>query len=108
MIGHRDAFWSQSNEMQTAQLRSRSRTGSDRVIGSVETQGALERNPMMKGCLQFWVAVILHPVAAVLAWINIAGREDLNLVQKVLWAVVSTIWGIGPILYITLGGGSLW
>jgi hypothetical protein len=62
----------------------------------------------MKGCLEFVLALILHPVAVVLAWINIAGRTDLNLVQKILWGIVSIIWGIGPILYIVIGGGTLW
>jgi hypothetical protein len=62
----------------------------------------------MKGCLEFILALILHPVAVVLAWINIAGRTDLNLVQKILWGIVSIIWGIGPILYIVIGGGTLW
>ncbi len=62
----------------------------------------------MKGILEFVVSVVLHPVAMVLAWINIAGRSDLGAVQKVLWGVVSIIWGIGPILYILVGGGTLW
>ncbi len=43
----------------------------------------------MKGLLEFVVSVVLHPVAMVLAWINIAGRSDLGAVQKVLWGVVS-------------------
>ncbi len=62
----------------------------------------------MKGFLQFVVAVILHPVAVVLAWINIAGRSDLGRIQKILWAIGACIWGIGPILYMVIGGGSLW
>ncbi len=62
----------------------------------------------MKGILQFVVALVLHPVALVLAWVNIARRSDLGSGQKVLWAIVSIIWGIGPILYILVGGGTLW
>ncbi len=62
----------------------------------------------MKGILQFVVALVLHPVALVLAWVNIAGRSDLGSGQKILWAIVSIIWGIGPILYVLVGGGSLW
>lgn len=62
----------------------------------------------MKGILQFVVALMLHPVALVLAWVNIAGRSDLGSGQKILWAIVSIIWGIGPILYVLVGGGSLW
>jgi len=68
----------------------------------------LELEVVMKGILQFVVSVVLHPVAMVLAWINIAGRSDLGAVQKVVWGVVSIIWGIGPILYIVVGGGDLW
>jgi hypothetical protein len=28
--------------------------------------------------------------------------------QKVIWAIVGLIWGIGPILYILVGDGVLW
>ena len=62
----------------------------------------------MKLLIEILVALFLHPVAFVLALINIAGREDLNAVQKILWAVVSLVWGIGPILYVIVGGGRLW
>ena len=62
----------------------------------------------MKLLIEFVLAIFLHPVAAVLAWINIAGRRDMGFVQKVLWVIVATIWGIGTILYILLGEGSLW
>jgi hypothetical protein len=50
---------------------------------------------------------VLHPIAVVLSWINIAGRTDLSTVQKILWAAISVI-PIGPILYILFGGGTLW
>ena len=62
----------------------------------------------MKLLLELLVAVFLHPVAFVLAVINIAGRNDLTDLQKVIWAVVSFVWGIGPILYVLVGGGRLW
>ncbi len=62
----------------------------------------------MKGFLQFIVALVLHPLAAILAWINILGRSDLSGGQKILWAIISSVWGIGPILYVTVGGGTLW
>ena len=44
----------------------------------------------------------------VLAWINIAGRRDLTGPQKIIWAVVCLLWGIGPMLYTLVGGGALW
>lgn len=62
----------------------------------------------MKLLFEILVAVILHPVAVVLTWIHIAGRTDLTTIQKILWALVSLVWGIGPILYILFGGGTLW
>ncbi len=62
----------------------------------------------MKLLLEILVALILHPVAFVLALINIAGRNDLTDAQKVIWAVLTFVWGIGPILYVLVGGGSLW
>jgi len=64
--------------------------------------------PAMKLFLEIIVAAILHPVAVVLMWINLAGRDDLNGTQKGIWAVVGLIWGIGPILYILVGDGVLW
>lgn len=62
----------------------------------------------MKTLLEVLVAIILHPIAMILAWINIAGRADLTGVQKVVWAIVCFVWGIGPILYMLLADGQLW
>jgi hypothetical protein len=62
----------------------------------------------MKLVLEILISAILHPVAVVLMWINLAGRTDLNRMQKVIWAIVGLIWGIGPILYILVGDGVLW
>ena len=62
----------------------------------------------MKLLLEILVAVILHPVAVVLMWINLAGRTDLNATQKTVWAIVGLLWGIGPILYMLVGDGVLW
>lgn len=62
----------------------------------------------MKIVLEILVAIILHPIAFVLALINIVGRDDLTSAQKVIWAIVCLLWGIGPILYFLVGGGSLW
>jgi hypothetical protein len=61
----------------------------------------------MKVLLEILVAIILHPVATILAILNILGRDDLQGAQKIIWAVVSII-PIGPILYVTVGGGALW
>ena len=63
---------------------------------------------MTKLILQILVSAILHPIAVVLMWLNLAGRSDLNQTQKIIWAIVGVFWGIGPILYILVGDGSLW
>lgn len=62
----------------------------------------------MKFLLECLVALILHPLAVVLSWINIAGRVDMSDDQKVIWVLITILWGIGPILYILIGGGTLW
>ena len=62
----------------------------------------------MKLVLQILVSLLLHPIAMVLMVINVVGRDDLKFWQKIGWTVVTLAWGIGPIIYITLGGGSLW
>ena len=58
--------------------------------------------------VEILISVFLHPVAFVLAVINLAGRRDLTGLQKLVWAVVCLVWGIGPILYVLVGGGALW
>lgn len=62
----------------------------------------------MKLIFEIVVALILHPIAFILVLVNLAGRDDLTQAQKIIWAVVSIIWGIGPILYVLVGEGSLW
>jgi hypothetical protein len=62
----------------------------------------------MKIVLEVLLAIILHPIAFVLALIDIIGRKDLNDGQKIVWAIVCLLWGIGPILYFLVGGGTLW
>lgn len=63
---------------------------------------------MLKLVLEILLSAILHPIAVVLMWINLAGRNDITTTQKVLWAIVGLIWGIGPVLYILVGQGKLW
>jgi hypothetical protein len=62
----------------------------------------------MKLLLEVVISVILHPIAVVLMWVNLAGRADLTGLEKILWAIVGIVWGIGPILYILVGRGALW
>jgi hypothetical protein len=62
----------------------------------------------VKVLLQILLSIFLHPIAAVLMWINLFGRNDLNDAQKLIWALAGILWGIGPILYFLAGGGELW
>jgi len=62
----------------------------------------------MKLLLEILLSLILHPIAMILMWINLLARGDLTTFQKIVWFVVSIIWGLGPILYILIAEGSLW
>jgi hypothetical protein len=62
----------------------------------------------MKLLFEIVISALLHPLAYLLALINILGRSDLNGGQKLIWAIICIVWGIGPILYILLGDGELW
>jgi len=50
----------------------------------------------------------LHPIAMILMWINLVVRGDMTTAKKIVWLIVSIIWGLGPILYILVAEGSLW
>ena len=62
----------------------------------------------MKLALEILLSVFLHPIAMILMWINLVGRTDLVSSRKVVWVIVSLIWGLGPILYLLVADGSLW
>lgn len=59
----------------------------------------------MKKLLEI-VVCFIHPLAVVLAWINLLGRSDLSGVQKLAWAVFLLV-PIVPFVYV-LTGGELW
>jgi hypothetical protein len=63
---------------------------------------------LMKLLIEILIAIFLHPIAFILALINLLGRSDLTGLQKLVWTLVCLIWGIGPILYVLVGGGELW
>ena len=44
----------------------------------------------------------------VLMWINVLSRNDLDGFRKAIWIAVSILWGLGPILYVIAGDGTLW
>jgi hypothetical protein len=62
----------------------------------------------MKLLLEILISILLHPIAMILMWINLMARGDLTTFQKVIWFVVSIVWGLGPILYLLVAEGSLW
>jgi len=66
-----------------------------------------EEQPM-KLLFEILLSILLHPIAMILMWINLVGRGDLTTFQKVIWFVVSIVWGLGPILYLLVADGSLW
>jgi hypothetical protein len=69
------------------------------------TAAATGRIAGMKKLLELLVCFI-HPLAVVLAWVNLAGRSDLGTVRKLVWAVFMIV-PIVPFIYV-LTGGDLW
>jgi hypothetical protein len=62
----------------------------------------------MKLLFEILLSVLLHPIAMILMWINLIARGDMATFKKVVWFVVSILWGLGPILYVLVAEGSLW
>ena len=62
----------------------------------------------MKLLFEILVSILLHPIAMILMWLNLIGRLDLSRPQKIVWFIVSIVWGLGPILYVLVAEGSLW
>jgi hypothetical protein len=54
------------------------------------------------------MAIVLHPLAYILCIINIVTRKDLSGLWKFLWILITFFWGIGPIIYVLVGGGEFW
>ena len=61
--------------------------------------------PPVKKLLEILVC-FLHPLAVVLAWINLVGRNDLSGGVKLAWGVFMIV-PIVPFVYV-LTGGDLW
>ena len=59
----------------------------------------------MKKFLEVLVCFI-HPLAVVLAWINLLGRSDLSGGKKLAWGVFLIV-PVVPFVYV-LTGGDLW
>jgi hypothetical protein len=46
---------------------------------------------------------IIHPLAVILIWINLASRTDLSTGVKLAWAILSII-PLVPFVYVLTGG----
>lgn len=64
--------------------------------------------PLMKLLIEILLSLILHPIAMILMWINLIARGDMSTFVKVVWFIVSIVWGLGPILYVLVAEGALW
>jgi hypothetical protein len=49
---------------------------------------------------------ILHPVAVVLIWINLALRSDLGLIAKLIWGIAAIVPFV-PFVYVLTGNDFL-
>jgi hypothetical protein len=63
------------------------------------------QSPTMKKLLELLVCLI-HPLAVILMWINLATRNDLTGIEKLAWGIFGLI-PLVPFLYV-LVGGDLW
>ena len=62
----------------------------------------------MKLLFEILISIFLHPIAMILMWINLSRRADLDRTRKLIWFIVSIIWGLGPIFYLIIEDGQLW
>ena len=57
---------------------------------------------MVKKLVELLICII-HPLAVVLMWINLAGRTDLTAGSKIAWAIFGII-PLVPFVYVLTGG----
>ena len=62
----------------------------------------------VKLLFEILLSIVLHPIAMILMWINVAGRADMSGFKKFVWVIVSLLWGLGPIVYVLAADGALW
>jgi len=58
--------------------------------------------------LEVATSMLLPPVATILAWLDIVRRRDLSGPLRGFWVVTCILPGLGPLLYLGIGGGHLW
>lgn len=83
-------------------------TGETRLKSRGSRGRWFEFSHSMKLLLEILLSIILHPIAMLLMWINLLARTNIDGFKKFIWFVVSLIWGLGPIVYILVGDGTLW
>lgn len=54
------------------------------------------------------VAIIIPPLATLLAWRDIVRRRDLSGPLRGWWALMCLIPSLGPLMYVGIGRGRLW
>lgn len=54
------------------------------------------------------IAIIIPPLATILAWRDIVRRRDLSGPLRGWWAVMCLIPSVGSLLYVGIGKGRLW
>jgi len=62
----------------------------------------------MKIVIEVLLSIFLHPIAMILMWLNLAKRADLPKDRKIIWFLLSILWGLGPILYLLIDDGRFW
>jgi NADH:ubiquinone oxidoreductase subunit 3 (subunit A) len=72
------------------------------VQGSSRQVKKLRSGGVMKILVELLLC-ILHPVAVVLMWINLATRTDLSTLNKIAWAIFGII-PLVPFIYVLTGG----
>jgi hypothetical protein len=60
----------------------------------------------VKKLIELLICIVLHPVAVVLMWIDLATRSNASGFAKVCWAILALI-PLVPFIYV-LVSGDLW
>jgi hypothetical protein len=60
----------------------------------------------VKKIIEVIICILLHPIAVILIWIDLATRSQTSGLAKLIWAIAAII-PIVPIIYV-LTSGDLW
>jgi hypothetical protein len=73
--------------------------------GKQHRETTREDEAAMKKVLELLLC-ILHPIAVVLIWINLAFRNDLGLIAKLTWGIAAIVPFV-PFVYVLTGNDFL-